>query len=136
MLYIKNNYNVTHIVKKDETQKASKTALSIVKLLCEQQLFTYDSRIYLTKKHLDIKTKTPIYINKNILLIPTKSPKNYDSVWINYFEIFDYEEFEDKTVVLFNNLEEIIIDNTINSFRTSIRRAEKIIDYFYKRNSI
>lgn len=130
MLYICIKNNLTEIICKETTYRAQKPPLSIVKSLCERELFSYESRIRYTKKHLNIKTKIPVYINEKLLLMPINSPKRYETYWLNYFEIFSFSQYFDKTIVLFKNLVEIIIETSYNSFVKIIERA-KLVDQYY-----
>lgn len=133
MLYIYNQNNLANIACKEKIQKAEKTAFSVVKGLCERELFSYDSRIKLTKLYLNINTKVPIYINKEILLMPTKSPKRYETYWINYFEVFSYQKHFDKTLILFTNLKELEVSATVNSFTIMMDKAKRVKEYMDKR---
>ncbi len=128
--FIKNTNNLTEIMRKKGVRYANKAVITVIKLLCEIQLFSYESRIRFTKKYLSIKSKVPIFINNDNLFIPTQSPKNYENIWINYFEIFGYRSFNCKTVIIFKDLKELIIPITYRSFKNSIKKAEDIATYF------
>lgn len=130
MLYIKQKGNIVKIYTVKGLRRALNTSLKIVKLLCEKHLFTYETRVKLAKKYLNIKSKVPIYINDFTLLMPTKSAKAYENIWINYYQIFDYNKFGSKTVILFNNLEEVIISVSIKAFKTMLNKAKLIDNYF------
>jgi len=133
MLYIYNNNNLTDVVYKESIDKVEKTALSVVKALCQKELFSYESRIKYTKEHLDIKTKVPIYINEKTLLMPSQSPKRYDNYWINYFEVFSHQKYLDKTLILFTNLKEIELNISYNNFLKMIEKAEMVEEYMLER---
>lgn len=133
MLYIYNTYNLTNIVCREKIQKAEKNALSVVKALCERELFSFESRTTLTKRYCNIKSKIPIYINKELLLMPTHSPKRHDTIWINYFMVFSFQKFFGKTLVLFRNLEELELDITYSNFSLMMNKASKITEYMNKR---
>lgn len=135
MLYIYNDGNISKIVCNDKIQKAEKPAFSIVKGLSERELFSYESRVKYTKKILNIKTKIPVYINEEILLMPTKAPKRHDTYWINYFEVFSHQKFFNNTIILFTNLKELEIDITNNSFSKMMEKGEKIINYINERKN-
>lgn len=135
MLYIYAKNNLTEIVCKKKVQKALKSPLSVVKGLCKRELFSYESRVNYTKQQLNIKSKIPVYINDKVLLMPTNSPKRYDTYWLNYYEVFTYEKHFNKTLVLFHNLEEIVVDVSYNSFKIMIGKGKLVADYFLKRLS-
>lgn len=133
MLYIYNKNNLTNVVYKETIDKVEKTALSVVKGLCQKELFSYESRIKYTKEYLDIKTKVPIYINEKRLLIPSQSPKRYDSYWINYFEVFSHQKYFDKTLILFTNLKELELNVSYNNFLKMVNKAEAVERYMLQR---
>ena len=133
MLYIYAKSNLTEIVCNNKIQKANMSPFSIVKGLCKRELFSYESRITLTKQTLNIKSKIPIYINEKVLLMPTNSGKRYDTFWINYYEIFSYEKYFNKTLVLFYNLKELTLDISYSSFLKMVSKARIIDEYFEKR---
>lgn len=133
MLYLKHNLNITEIYTKAGFYESERPVLSVIRTLCEKELFSYDERIKITRKQLSINIKVPIYINENTLLMPTKSPKKYDNIWINYYEVFEYNSLGDKTVVLFSNLTELILDIKIKNFKTMMKKADLIDTYIYNR---
>ncbi|NLN50641.1 MAG: hypothetical protein GX149_03335 [Acholeplasmataceae bacterium] len=134
MLYLYHQNNLSKIVYKTHVQLARKPNLSIVKSLCEKELFSYESRLKLTKERLNIKIKIPIYINPKTLLFPIKSPKRYDNYWLNYFEIFSYEAFFEKTIILFYSLDEVIVNLSFKSFKKLYDKAKKLANYFQTLN--
>ncbi len=133
MLYIYNKSNLTQIVCKNKITQATKPVISVVKAFCERELFSYENRIKLTKKYLKIKSKIPIYINELILLMPTHSPKKYNSYWINYYEVFSYNKYFDKTLVLFKNLQELVVNVSYNVFRGMMKKAALVDEYYIDR---
>ncbi len=130
ILYIKNEGNKTIVAFTKEVKTTIKTPLKVVKMLCEQKLFSYESRIRLTKEKLKISTKIPVYITRKILLMPILSPKRYENIWINYYQVFNYKGKGLKTLVLFNNLVELAIDIRYAVFKKVIEKAQKTDAYF------
>ena len=55
MLYIYSKNNITEIVCLKTTYKAQKPSLSVVKSLCERELFSYESRIKYTIRWFYLK---------------------------------------------------------------------------------
>lgn len=133
MLYIYAKGNLTEIVCNDKTQEAFKSTLSIVKGLCKRELFAYESRISYTKQLLNIKSKIPIYVNEKVLLMPTNASKSYNTYWINYYEVFSYERYFNKTLILFYNLKELCLNISLNSFSKMMEKGKTIDEYFKKR---
>ncbi|MGI6360200.1 MAG: competence protein ComK [Acholeplasmatales bacterium] len=129
MLYIHHKKGYTEIVFKTYELIIDKSNISVIKEICRNNLFNYDYKIKYTKEILNIKTRPPLYINENILLIPCKSLRNYHNVWINYFNILEVVKNGSKTKIIFNNLSELLLDIGYHSFLKSINDAKRIINY-------
>ncbi len=129
MLYIHHKKGYTEIVFKTYELIVDKSNISVIKKICMDNLFNYDHRIRYTKEILNIKTKPPLYINRNILLISTKSLRSYDNVWINYFSISGIVKRGSKCKVIFNDLKELLLDINYQSFLKSVNNAKRIINY-------
>ena len=126
-MYHKNNQCI--IVSKNLKKVINKSCLSIIKLMCKQALFDYDSRITLTKKYCHINVKIPIYIDKVTLLIPTKSPKLYETVWINYNKVYKIEKNKFKSIIIFNDLDTLEINISYHLLVKGINNAKRVKSY-------
>lgn len=129
MLYLRNNQSLSEIVFKNHTSYFEKSAFSVAKAICERKLFTYETRAALTKKKLQVKVRIPIYINKEILLIPTKSPKNYDCIWLNYFNIVKVIKKNHYCEVVFSNLQTLTLKESYSKIMKSLKVANLISNY-------
>lgn len=129
MLFIKNYQNLSEIVFENYTKYAEKSAFSVVKLMCESCLFSYESRRKAIKKFLNIKTRTPIYFNEKTLLIPTKSPRNYEAIWFNYFKILKVINLNKTVEIVFKNLTVLKLDVSYYIINKGLANAKKIITY-------
>lgn len=129
LLYITQSGQYTALVFENYVQQADKSSLSIVKLLCQRSLFSYESRIATTNKYLNTTTKTPIYINNSLLLIPTKSPRQYDNIWINYKAISNINSINNHTEVVFIQHKTLIINQSTKQFKSKIKICEKLCNY-------
>ncbi|WP_262096768.1 competence protein ComK [Paracholeplasma vituli] len=129
MLYIKQDSQGAHLVYENYTTHTNKASISILKLLCQSVLVTYEARILTTKKQFKIHTLTPLYINTKMLLIPTGSPRSYETIWINYLSIVSIQPYGKHTVVLFNNLTELEIPISYNRFKEKLKYCKIIYDY-------
>ncbi len=134
MLFIRNYQNLSELVFKNYTNYAEKSAFSVVKLLAKRMFFSYDSRIKEIKKQLRINVRIPIYINSNILLIPTKSPKSYETVWLNYFEIIKLIKRDKETEVVFSNLYSIKVNVSYNILNKGLLNAKLVLKHYQKRD--
>ncbi|MFA5719521.1 MAG: competence protein ComK [Acholeplasmataceae bacterium] len=129
MLYIHHLKGYSEIVYKDYERIVDKSNITIIKKLCKAHLFNYDYRIKYTKEIFNIRTRIPIYISENLIFIPTKSPRNYDNVWVNYANINHISKINGKTKVVFNNLKEIMVDISYDSLLKNINHVKRIIDH-------
>lgn len=73
------------------------------------------------KEKLDINCNIPIYIDKDIILLPIKRFNSYDCVWINYVNIKAYISMNNKVMIRF-------MDDTIKTFDVSINKLERIMN--------
>lgn len=132
MLYIEQNPTGAVLVFENYQTQTEKSPISIIKLLCQEVLTTYEARTQLTKKRFNLFSLIPTYINSNILLIPTASPRKYETIWINYLKIASIQKYGTKTVVLFSNLQEIEVDISYTRFKEKMKYSKIIYDYMEK----
>ena len=85
---------------------------------------------YLVKRILNIKTNIPIYINKKMVLLPIKSYKAYDCIWLNYNAIKRVFEFNKKVSITFLDGEIKTFDISLKKLKRIINNALKIMEYF------
>lgn len=136
MLYIQQHPRGSALVFEKYTTQSEKPPISIIKLLCQELLMTYESRILLTKKRFKIHAMVPIYINPTILLMPTGSPRSYETIWINYLKIASIQKYGDHTVVLFTNLTEIEVHISYTRFKEKMKYCKIIYDYMENHQSL
>jgi competence transcription factor ComK len=129
MLYIQQHPQGSSLVFEKYTTESEKAPISIIKLLCQELLMTYESRILLTKKRFNIHSMVPIYINSATLMMPTGSPRSYETIWINYLKIASIQKYGDHTVVLFTNLSEIEVNISYTRFKEKMKYCKIIYDY-------
>lgn len=84
----------------------------------------------LVKKILDIKTNIPIYIDKNTLLLPIKTYKAYDCIWINYFNVLEVVDLPNKTLIKFKNEEIKAFEIDMKKYNRIVNNAIKVLNYF------
>lgn len=122
----------TEVVFETFEMLVNQSNLSTIKQLCKQHLFEYDSRIELTKKILNKKVKIPLFVNDSLILIPTQSPRRYDTIWINYCAIRHIYSKGNQTVVVFKNLKELTINILCKSLYRAITQCENVVKYLNK----
>jgi len=130
MYYLKRHNN--GIMIKDETSEylVSSGIKKYLNNLCMNNLSTFDGRRKAIVKLLKQKDNIPIYIDSENFVYPTKSIRDFDMVYINYFEVLSYKTVGfKKTLIVFNNLEYLIIDIDIKRVDRQHKRIKKITEY-------
>ena len=108
--------------------------LSLVKKMCLEELFSYEGYLKGVKAKFGSVRLIPVYINKNILLIPTKRVRDYENIWLNYSQILLIESSDNKTKVTFKDYTNITINIKYHNFIKRIKLAKKIINYKLSRS--
>lgn len=98
--------------------------------LCMKNLSTYDGRRSAVVSLLKEKNNIPIYIDSSTFLYPTKSLREFDMLFLNYYSILSFRKVDSaNTLFIFRNLEELIVKISINKVIRQHKRIELINDY-------
>ena len=104
---------------------------SYINNLCMDNLSTFDGRRKAVIKLLNQRNNIPIYIDSERFLYPTKSLREYDMFYINYFAVLSFKKIDSmNTLFVFNNLDELVVNVSINKVVKQHKRIELIIQYF------
>ena len=104
---------------------------SYINNLCMDNLSTFDGRRKAVVKLLNQRNNIPIYVDSKRFLYPTKSLREYDMFYINYFAVLSFKKIDSmNTLFVFNNLDELVINVSINKVVKQHKRIELIIQYF------
>lgn len=128
MNYIINTAYGCQIYQKNQIVKKNMNALSYIKKLCLNHLFTYQGYIQACRKVLNLKYKIPLYITATLQLIPIKSIRDYDNIWINYAYVRTYSADEAGLLVFFYDGTQLVANISIKTFKTQIKRLNAIRD--------
>lgn len=130
MYYIK-RYNDGILVKGEFHELLIKTGIkSYLNNLCMDGLSTFDGRRKAITKLIMQKNNVPIYVSNKIFVYPTKSLREYDMLFINYHEVLSYKKIaKNKTLFVFNNLEELVVEVSINKIIKQHQRIELVYQY-------
>lgn len=131
--YIMNQSDGAKVFSQIGTEFYKCSALSVIKRLCKEMLFTYESRLKLTISTFDIAYKVPMYINSENLFIPTSRTRDDECIWINFHAIRDIKDQEGQVVIVFVNGDRIVIDVTKTIFERQIKIAQEIDTYMKNR---
>jgi competence transcription factor ComK len=128
MNYIINTAYGCKIYQKNQMIKKDMNALTYVKKLCLNHLFTYQGYIEACRKVLNLKYKIPLHIKDSIQLIPIKSIRDYDNIWINYAYVKAYDAYNKGLIVFFYDGTQLVTNISIKTFRAQIKRLNDIRD--------
>lgn len=103
--------------------------------LCLNDGSSYSGRLNYSKKILG-NHKNPIYINDDLLLIPSHSTRRYECVCINYFLIDSIIESDGKSKVIFQSSMYILIDISPALLKKQLKRAQKLVNVIQKRKCL
>lgn len=118
----------TKVYEKNKTFIVTENTMKIITNSCLSFGSTYLGRHNGTKKLIGISHKAPIIIEetRNIIYFPTTSPRLKNCCWISLNYIKEYKEFNDRTLITFENDSKVEIDISINSFDNQYLRATKL----------
>ena len=68
-----------------------------------KELTTFNARIKVIKKRFNFKSKVPLIIDKDTLLMNIKSHRGEKSLYLNFFSIYKYEVIRGAIHVFFHN---------------------------------
>ena len=113
-----------------ETFKGS--SITYIKLLCQKYLFTFEGYLKSCRVVFNYKYKIPLYISNKIQLIPTKSVKHMDTIWINYAEIKQFMTKNKQLLLIFYDGMEKTIEMSEIAWIKQISRLDMIKSYKVK----
>ena len=91
-------------------------------------------RVNMTKRLINIKSKSPIVIeeSRNIIFFPLKSIRDKCNIWISYNNLEKYVKSDDKTVFHFKNNKQVVIDFSYYIIDNQVTRS-LMLDYEIKK---
>lgn len=126
------------IIEKEEEYLISKSGLSVIDDSCRYFGSSYLGREKGARSLIGSEYKPPIIVeeSRNIIFIPTSSPKFSLCDWISYQHISHYEKSGNKTKIIFDNGKELELEISMYSLENQILRAIKLENTLRKRISI
>ena len=93
-----------------------------------------NDRVNVTKRLINIKSKSPIIIEetRNIIFFPLKSIRDKCNIWISFNNLEKYVKSDDKTVFIFKNGKEVIINFSYYIIDNQVTRS-LMLDYEVKK---
>lgn len=131
ILFLKNTNDGTRIYKSNFKYTNLSNSLNYnIEKLCNKFLFSYNGYKKALKLKLNLKSLQPLYLNKNLILIPIKNIKDYHNLFINFKAITSIIKIDNSnTKLFFNTGETLIINKNINFFYDKEKEINKIENY-------
>ena len=104
------------------------TLKSYINKLCLQYGSTLEGRTDFSRYILNT-SKLPIYVNKDIILFPTMSLRNYETVLINYCNIQEIYQIKDIVRIVFTNTKLLDVKISLYTIKNQMRKCRKIIEH-------
>ena len=91
-------------------------------------------RTNMTKRLINVKSKSPIIIeeSRNIIFFPLKSVREKCNIWISFNNLSKFVKNGEKTVFIFNNGKEVILDFSYYIIDNQVTRS-LMLDYEIKK---
>lgn len=93
-----------------------------------------NDRVNMTKRLVNIKSKSPIVIeeSRNIIFFPLKSIREKCNIWISFNNLEKYVKDGDKTMFIFKNKKQVVIDFSYYIIDNQVTRS-LMLDYELKK---
>ena len=93
-----------------------------------------NDRVNMTKRLINIKSKSPIIIeeSRNIIFFPLKSTRDKCNIWISFNNLEKYVKNGDKTTFIFKNKKQVEIDFSYYIIDNQVTRS-LMLDYELKK---
>jgi len=93
-----------------------------------------NDRVNMTRRLVNIKSKSPIIIedSRDIIFFPLKSIRDKCNIWISFNNLEKYVKSGNKTVFIFKNSKEVIIDFSYYIIDNQVTRS-LMLDYEIKK---
>ena len=131
------NLNCTKIIELNDTFLVNQSPINIIRNSCQYFGSSYLGRINGTKNMTGITIKQPIIIeeSRNIIYFPTVSPRLNNCIWLSLKHISKYKELNGKSLIEFENGQNLLIDISYGSFDNQYLRATKLDSILNKRKN-
>ena len=124
----------TNIITLDDEFKLNLDSKKIIDNSCKFFGSTLNDRVSMTKRLINIKSKSPIIIeeSRNIIFFPLKSIREKCNIWISFNNLEKYVKSGYKTLFIFKNKKEVLIDFSYYIIDNQVTRS-LMLDYEVKK---
>lgn len=128
---IRKSDNLIYVAKKNEYLSYDMTFQKYVNRILINRLSNLEALEKSTKKYFSLKSKIPLLLSKDILLLCIVSYRMLNCTYINYFNISNYERLNNYIIIYFYSGHCLKITNTY-AFLNQYKYARKIIDKIFE----
>ena len=134
IMLISINEEKTKIITLDDEFIIDVDSRKIVDNSCKFFGSCLNDRVNMTKRLVNIKSKSPIIIeeSRNIIFFPLKSIREKCNIWISFNNLEKYVKSDDKTIFYFKGEKQIIIDFSYYIIDNQVTRS-LMLDYEIKK---
>ena len=124
----------TKVITLDNEFEIDIDSKKIVDNSCKYFGSSLTDRVNMTKRLINIKSKSPIVIeeSRNIIFFPLKSIREKCNIWISFNNLEKYVKSDYKTIFYFKNKKEVIIDFSYYIIDNQVTRS-LMLDYEVKK---
>jgi competence protein ComK len=87
LLYIRRNAMGCEVVYDLKTIQYNHIPETVINWMCVENQSTFKGRRNAIKCKYGLKRLTPVFVDDDVLLFPIKAVRDYENIWINYYEI-------------------------------------------------
>jgi hypothetical protein len=127
--YIVNTPYGSKIIKSNKILLSKDNNLTIIKKMCIENLFTYEGYLKAINKLFSKKHNIPVFINRDNQFIPIKRVRDYDNIWVNYSQVLTYKKYDNQTVIIFKDYQQLEINLKVNLFEKRVKMLYEIYRY-------
>ena len=110
ILYIKQGNRESIIYYLDDKNKKEGVLTNLLNKWCLEELTTYKGRMEAIREKFHLRKYVPIYINEELMLMPTTTKNDIDIIYINIVNILKIEKNDNKSKIIFKNRKELILN--------------------------
>ncbi len=120
--------NKSRVIEYDDEYIFNREPFSIMEYSCEYFGSSLEGRMIGSKSMLGTVYRVPLIIEetKSLIFFPTKSPNSVTNIWISLNNIASYRKLDKKTLIIFKNNKELLLDVPYSSIDNQILRATRL----------
>jgi hypothetical protein len=126
---IRKSDNKLYVARNNQYQAYAMTFQKFINNMLLRRLSNLDALEKCSRKYFSLKSKIPLLLSKDILLLCVVSYRMLNSIYINYLSISKYVRDKNSIIVYFNSGHCLKINN-VYAFLKQYKLARKIIDRF------